>query len=233
MIACHSYGMINQLFYTLIMRSGNRNNRYAKKLFELVDKYGSTIVDNLIHHVECHNHRCIQLHQLHRQIQISFHICRIHDIDDSIRFCSENKLAGDDFFCGIRRQRIDAWQIRYTGIIIASDLTVFLINCHTREITDMLVGTCQLIEQCCLTAVLITNQSKTQFPVWIIIRFAVCSAFTKLWMRNGSMPFQICSVVFLMIWFTDRYLFCFIQTQCQFISTQFNLHRISHRCCFL
>ena len=39
-----------------------------------------------------------RFHQLHRQIQVSFDICRIYNIDDAARMLVQNEIPGDDLF---------------------------------------------------------------------------------------------------------------------------------------
>ena len=43
-------------------------------------------------------HRNVEFHQLHRQIQVSFDICRIYNIDDAARMLVQNEIPGDDLF---------------------------------------------------------------------------------------------------------------------------------------
>ena len=45
---------------------------------------------------------------------------------------------------------------------LSSNRTIFTIYGYPRKISDMLVGTCQLIEQCRLATILVSHQSKGQ-----------------------------------------------------------------------
>ena len=79
-------------------QNGQKRPRVLKlrKLYLTVDGEGlecflhliyqdrTTVIPYLIHHVQCENHRNIQFHQLHGQVQVSFNIGCIHNIDDSL-----------------------------------------------------------------------------------------------------------------------------------------------------
>ena len=94
----HMDSMGNQFIDSLVFCSGNRDNRDAKSLFHLVHEHRTTVFAYLIHHVEGQYHRNVEFHQLHRQIQVSFDICRIYNIDDAARMLVQNEIPGDDLF---------------------------------------------------------------------------------------------------------------------------------------
>ena len=84
LIFCHMHCMFDQFFNSFILRSRYWNNRYSKFLLHLIYQDRTAVVPHLIHHIQCQNHRNIQLHQLHGQIQVPLNIGCIHDIDDSL-----------------------------------------------------------------------------------------------------------------------------------------------------
>ena len=94
----HMDSMGNQFIDSLVFCSGNRDNRDAKSLFHLVHEHRTAVFAYLIHHVEGQYHRNVEFHQLHRQIQISFDICRIYNIDDAARMLVQDEIPGDDLF---------------------------------------------------------------------------------------------------------------------------------------
>jgi len=94
----HMDSMGNQFIDSLVFCSGNRDNRDAKSLFHLVHEHRTAVFAYLIHHVEGQYHRNVEFHQLHRQIQVSFDICRIYNIDDAARMLVQNEIPGDDLF---------------------------------------------------------------------------------------------------------------------------------------
>ena len=84
LIFCHMHGMLDQFANSFILRSRDWNNRYSKFLLHLIYQDRTAVVPHLIHHIQCQNHRNIQLHQLHGQIQVPLNIGCINDIDDSL-----------------------------------------------------------------------------------------------------------------------------------------------------
>ena len=119
------------------------------------------------------------------------------------------------------------------------DASFFLVNGYTRKVTNMLIGTCQLIKKSCLSTVLITCQCKRdRFPFGnritdpVLTIISSLSKFSHTRMSNRLMPF----IFFLRFRHGfDRYdlnLCSFRQPQCQLISAQHKLYRISHRSCF-
>ena len=94
----HMDSMGNQFIDSLVFCSRNRDNRDAKSLFHLVHEHRTAVFAYLIHHVEGQYHRNVEFHQLHRQIQVSFDICRIYNIDDAARMLVQNEIPGDDLF---------------------------------------------------------------------------------------------------------------------------------------
>ena len=85
--------MLHQLFYTFILGCRNRYNSNSKTLFKLVHINSTSVITDFIHHVESNNNRYIQLNKLHCKVKISFNICRIYNIDYSIRLPFEDEIT--------------------------------------------------------------------------------------------------------------------------------------------
>ena len=158
----HMDSVRHQLLDSLVFRSGNRDNRDAETLFHLVDEYGTAVLAHLVHHVERQYHRNVEFHQLHRQIQVPLDIRRIYNIDDAARMLIQDKVPGNDLLARIRRHRINTGKIGDQRIFLAADFTVLPVYRHAGEVSDMLVGSRQLVEQGCLAAVLVSGQCKGQ-----------------------------------------------------------------------
>ena len=94
-------GVRYKLVNTFIFGSRNRHDRNSEQCLHVIDPDGAAIASDLVHHVEGENHRDIELDQLHREIQVSFYIRRIDNINDTLRLLTEDILARYDFFIGI------------------------------------------------------------------------------------------------------------------------------------
>ena len=159
-----------------------------------------------------------------------------------------------DFLARIRRHRIDSRKICNQSVCVSSDHAVFSVYRHAREIPNMLVGTCKLIEQSRLPAVLVSRKRKrNRLPLrqrtaicfyMINPAFAqsgvVCLCFFFVFIFGFFLRFRLpfCAgcplpffiyvrVVFLNFFYLN--LFSVRKPQCQFVSMNPKFHRISHR----
>ena len=102
LIFCHMNGMLYQFINSFILCRRNRDDRDSQHILHLIDQNGTAVFPHLIHHIQRKNHRNIQFHQLHRQIQISLNIRRIYNVDDSFWMFIKHKISCYDFLAGIR-----------------------------------------------------------------------------------------------------------------------------------
>ena len=102
LIFCHMNRMTYQLVDTFIFSCRYGNDRYSQHFFHLIHQDRTAIFPHFIHHIQCQNHGDIQFHQLHGEIQISFNIRRIHNINDSLGMLIQHKLTSHNFLTGIR-----------------------------------------------------------------------------------------------------------------------------------
>ena len=134
--------MIHQFFYPFTSGCRYWYHRYSQHLLHLVHKDGSTILSDLIHHVQCKYHWNFQLHQLHSQVEISFYVCCIYYIDYSFRFVFQQELPCNDLLTAVRRHGIYTRQICNQCIRMALYHPIFSIYSLPGEIAYMLAGTC-------------------------------------------------------------------------------------------
>ena len=158
-------GMPHKLVNTFVLSRRNRHYRNSQHVFHFINMYSSAVSADLIHHVQCQHHRCIQFHKLHGQIQVSFDVVCIHNVDDACRPLLKNELSGYDFLAGVRGKRVNARQVCYQCLRVIADGAAFLIHRYSGEVSHMLIGTSELVEQCGLAAVLIAGQSKGQLSI--------------------------------------------------------------------
>ena len=113
---------------------------------------------------------------------------------------------------------------------------VFSVHCNSGEIANVLICTCELVKQCRLSAVLISGKSKCNLLAFRQFFFVMMIAlvFLKFTLSGVGNIFIVQTLTFLHLLFfvmnvLDFYFSCFIQTECQLITTQFNLDRVAHR----
>ena len=157
--------MSHQLIDAFIFRRRNRHDRYAEVTLHAVDVDGAAIALQLVHHVEGDHHRDVQLDQLHGEIEVSFNVGGIDDIDDAFRSVVQDKLTGDDLLARVRRHRVDARQIRDLRFRMALDGAGLPVHRDAWEITDVLVRARQLVKERRLSAVLIARQREAELRI--------------------------------------------------------------------
>jgi len=158
----HVQSVLHQLADALVAGSANGDNGHAQQALEQVDIDGAAVGRHLVHHVERNDHGTVELHELQRQIQVALDVGGVDDVDDGIGMLVEDELAADDLLACVRRQRIDAGQIGDARLGVIADGSVFAVDRHAGKVTDVLVGTRQLVEQRGLTAVLVAGEGKMQ-----------------------------------------------------------------------
>ena len=229
---CHVQGMIHQLADTLVAGSANGDNRHAQQALEQVDVHGAAVGRHLVHHVERDDHGAVELHKLQRQVQVAFDISSVDDVDDGVGVFVQDKLATDDLFARVRRQRIDAGQVGNACLGMVTDGAVLAVDRHAGKVTDMLVGARKLVEQRGLTAVLVAGEGEMQR----------CALGHGRFCRTGRIrPLAKCRVLrHADCGVSARTRVCVVNTheldassivlaQRQLVATQANLERVAHR----
>ena len=72
-----------------------------------------------VHHIDGHDHRQTDLHQLCRKVEVTFQIRAIDDIQDDVRLFVHQIVSGDFFFECIRRKGIDPRQILDDDVLVS------------------------------------------------------------------------------------------------------------------
>ena len=195
LILSHMYCVLHQLLDTLALCGRYRHHRNAQNTLHLIYADRSAITRQLVHHIESQHHRHAQLHELNRQIQVALNVRSVHDIDDAVRLLLNDKLARNRLLLSVRRQRINARQIRHKRIRVTLYLTVLSVHRHAREITHMLIGPRKLIKQGSLAAVLLSGQRKPEHRTLrqsiLMRRIMVLTCLTQTRMRVMLMQSQI------------------------------------------
>ena len=158
----HMQSVIHQLANALVAGSADGDNRHAQQALEQVDVHGATVGRHLVHHVERDDHGAIELHKLQRQVQVALDVGGIDDVNDGVGMLVKDKLAADDLFARVRRERIDAGQVGNARLGVVADGAIFAVDRHAGKVADVLVGARKLVEQRGLTAVLVAGEGKMQ-----------------------------------------------------------------------
>ena len=156
----HMQGMVHQLANTLVACGANGDNGHAQQALEQIDVHGAAVGRHLVHHVERDDHGAVELHKLQRQVQVTFDVGGVDDVDDGVGMLIQDKLAAYDLFARVRRQGVNAWQVGNARLGMVADGTVLAVDRHAGKVADVLVGARQLVKQRGLTAVLVAGEGK-------------------------------------------------------------------------
>ncbi len=85
-LLCRPDHICNQLFNSFVFCRADRNHRDPKSLRHQRNLDRSAVLTHFIHHIQRQNHRNVHFHKLQRQIEVSFDIGCVHNIDDPVRF---------------------------------------------------------------------------------------------------------------------------------------------------
>ena len=143
----------------------------------------------------------------------------------------KNEVTRDDFLAGVWAHGIDAWKVRDHRVALVADFTVLAVDRDTGEVSHVLVGTGQLIEQGGLTAVLVSHQGKAQacaLGKWILGRGIMESAFLSeagVFYIFLLRPFF---AIFLFFYKGDFYVRGIGKSESELIAVDADLHGIAH-----
>ena len=108
-------------------------------MLHLVDTDSAAIMTHLVHHVECQYHRHAKLHQLHGEVEVTFYIVGIDNIDNRLGFFFKYELTRHYLLVGVRRERINSWEVGDKGLGFTFYHAVFAVDSNTWEVSYVLV----------------------------------------------------------------------------------------------
>ena len=132
-------GVGDKLFDSLSFFRRDRNDGNAEQRFHFVHIDRTAVCRDFVHHVERDDKRDIELQKLHREIEVAFDICRIHDVYYRVRLFVEDKITRDELFGRVGRHRINAGQIGDQSLGIAFDGSRFSVDRNAGKVPNMLV----------------------------------------------------------------------------------------------
>ena len=73
---------------------------------------------------------------------------------------AQYELAAHNLLAGVGGQAVDAREVGHGGTRMALDGSLLAVDGHSGEVSHVLVGACELVEECGLAAVLVACQGK-------------------------------------------------------------------------
>ena len=111
-----------------------------------------------VHHVDGDDNRDPKLGKLGGQVQVSFQIGAVHDVENRVRALPDQVVSCHHFLQRIRRKRVNAGQVHDDHVIMLFQFALFLFHRNARPVTHKLVGAGQRVEQGRFTAVGVARQ---------------------------------------------------------------------------
>ena len=159
---CCSNGFIGSFLNTGALQCGNFNNLASQFLGKLVNAdLVAALADN-VHHVDGNNDRNAQFNELCGQIEVTLQVCTINDVQDCIRAFLNQIVSGNDFFQCVRGQGVNTRKVCDDNILVSLELTFFFLDSYAGPVTDELIGSCQRIEQGCLSGIWVAGKRNFQ-----------------------------------------------------------------------
>ncbi|CDD78662.1 unknown [Dialister sp. CAG:357] len=151
-------GSFSSFLAALALQRGDFHDFAAQFLAHLLDVDLVPALLDEVHHVDCHDDRQPDFNQLCGEVQVSFQICTIDDIQNHVRLFVDKVISCYLFFQCIRGQRIDPRKILDNDILVSFKDAVLLFYGDAGPVSHILVAAGQFIKQCRLAAVRIARK---------------------------------------------------------------------------
>ena len=140
-----------------------RNHRHTETFSEDIQIQMQAALFRDVDHVRRNHHRDLHVNKLRGQEQVTFDIRGINNIDNEVRFASEQVVHSGAFVFGIREKRISTRQVHHADMLVTEFKKAFLLfDSHARPVTNTLASTRKGIKQSRFTAVRVTGNCNSK-----------------------------------------------------------------------
>ena len=138
---CSGNSHLSSLHAAFALQCADLNSLAAQLCAELLQVDLITILADQVDHVDGHNHRNTQLNQLGGQVQVTFNVGTINDIQDGIRLFIDQVTTGHNFLQGVGGQGVDTGQVLNDNVLLTFQAAFLLFNRNAGPVADILVRT--------------------------------------------------------------------------------------------
>ena len=138
---CSGNSHLSSLHAAFALQCADLNSLAAQLCAELLQVDLITILADQVDHVDGHNHRNAQLNQLGGQVQVTFNVGTINDIQDGIRLFIDQVTTGHNFLQGVGGQGVDTGQVLNDNVLLTFQAAFLLFNRNAGPVADILVRT--------------------------------------------------------------------------------------------
>ena len=111
-----------------------------------------------INHVQSNSYRITHFHNLCSQVQVTLDVRTVNQIQHTVNIALQQIVTGNNLFQSVWGQGINTGQVGNNYIIVTFKAAFFFLYSYAGPVTNILVGTGQIIKHCCFAAVRVTNQ---------------------------------------------------------------------------
>ena len=162
LVARHMDRVAHELVHALALDGGYGHHGNAQHVLHQVHVDRAAVALDLVHHVEREHHGLVQLHQLHRQVQVALDVRGVHDVDDGVWLLLQYVLAAHELLRAVRGERVDARQVRHVRVGVPLDGTALAVHRDAGEVAHVLVRARELVEERGLAAVLVAREREAK-----------------------------------------------------------------------
>ena len=137
---------------------GDLHDLAAQLVGKLADVDLVAVLANHVNHVDCNHNRNSKLGQLRGEVEVSFQIGPVDDVQNRVGALGDEVISRHNFFQRVGGERVDAGQVGDDHIIVPLEFTLFLLDRNAGPVTDKLIGAGQRVEQGCFTGVGVTGK---------------------------------------------------------------------------
>ena len=161
-LRCSAADSFNCFFGSLTgaftLQCGSFHNLAAKLGSQLSGINLIAVLADDINHVQSNSYRITHLHNLSSQVQVTFDIRAVNQIQYAVNIILQQIVTGNNLLQSVRGQGVNTWQVGNNYIIVTFKAAFFFLYSYAGPVTNILVGTGQIIKHCCFAAVRVTNQ---------------------------------------------------------------------------
>ncbi len=180
------YGGFQQLVHAAALERRRLHHGAAQPGRQLGHVDLVAVLLHQVHHVKRHHHRQAQVENLRREVEVALEVRGVHEVDDRVgaagalpaRSCrvAQQVVARHDLLGRVRRERVDARQVRDGDVQSVRVGALLLLDGDARPVAHVLRGPGQVVEHRRLAAVRIAgkryaNSHVLPFPLRAARRF--------------------------------------------------------------
>ena len=131
--------LVSGFLYACTFKSGDLHNIAAKLLCKLFSIYFVAVFADNVHHIYRNDNRDAKFYKLSCKIKVSFKVCSVDNVKNSLRALAYKIISCDYLFKRIRRKRVNTRKVGYYYLLIPFKLSFFFFYRYAGPVSDKLI----------------------------------------------------------------------------------------------